>query len=404
MKKITIYSALLIIGLILSQYLPFLAGGHYTLLAEIIGILTLIGLAFIMIHVGYEFELDKSRLRDYGWDYAVAMTAAAFPWIFVSLYFIYIMLPAGFSNSWEVWSNTLLVARFAAPTSAGVLFSMLAAAGLSATWLFRKARILAIFDDLDTVLLMIPLTMMIVGPEWQLLMIVLIMTILLFLAWQFLHRLAIPVSWPWVLTYSLAIVTVTEIIYYASKSWNSQVPIHIEVLLPAFVLGCMMKRPAGQDPHMDDARDGHQEGPESSDEQNVSTIISAIFIFLVGLNMPSVLDNENGPLAPADNLLANQPLPGTGMLLLHVLLVTLLSNLGKMYPAFCYRREASRKERLALAIGMWPRGEVGAGILIIALGYGMSGPLVTVAALSLALNLILTGVFIWLIKRLIGNE
>ena len=26
-----------------------------------------------------------------------------------------------------------------------------------ATWLFRKARILAIFDDLDTVLLMIPL-------------------------------------------------------------------------------------------------------------------------------------------------------------------------------------------------------------------------------------------------------
>jgi hypothetical protein len=32
---------------------------------------------------------------------------------------------------------------------------------------FRKARVLAIFDDLDTVLLMIPLKMMIVGLRWQ---------------------------------------------------------------------------------------------------------------------------------------------------------------------------------------------------------------------------------------------
>lgn len=40
---------------------------------------------------------------------------------------------------------------------------MLAAAGLSATWLFAKAHILAIFDDVDTVLLMIPLLMLIVG-------------------------------------------------------------------------------------------------------------------------------------------------------------------------------------------------------------------------------------------------
>jgi Kef-type K+ transport system membrane component KefB len=89
------------------------------------------------------------------------------------------------------------------------------------------------------------------------------------------------------------------------------------------------------------------------------------------------------------------------MLLLHILFVTLLSNLGKMYPAFCYRREANWKERLGLAIGMWPRGEVGAGILVIALGYGISGPIVTVAALSLTLNLILTGVFILMVKRLI---
>jgi hypothetical protein len=34
-----------------------------------------------MIHVGYEFEIDRSRLRSYAVDYGVAATAAAVPWI-----------------------------------------------------------------------------------------------------------------------------------------------------------------------------------------------------------------------------------------------------------------------------------------------------------------------------------
>jgi Kef-type K+ transport system membrane component KefB len=401
MKKVLYFSILLVIGLIGSQILPAVSGTLFPWLSEIISILTLIGLAFIMIHVGYEFEIDKSNLRVYGWDFVVATTAAVLPWIFTALYFMYFMLPPASSGSGDAWSNVMLVSLFAAPTSAGILFSMLAAAGLSATWLFRKARILAIFDDLDTVLLMILLSMIIIGPEWQLLLVVLIMAALFYLAWRFLHLWTIPVIWPWVLIYSVAIVTVTEVIYYTSKSWNSQVPIHIEVLLPAFVLGCIMKRPGGHDPHHDDARDGHQEGPEDAGEQQVSTIISAVFIFLVGLNMPSIFNGGNLLTIPQTNLLATQPMPGIGILLLHILLITLLSNLGKMYPALCYRREANRKERLGLAIGMWPRGEVGAGILVIALGYGISGPIVTVAALSLALNLILTGIFIWLVKRLI---
>lgn len=71
-----------------------------------------------------------------------------------------------------------------------------------------------------------------------------------------------------------------------------------------------------------------------------------------------------------------------------------------MFPAFCYRREAHWRERLACAIGMWPRGEVGAGVLIISLSYGIGGPIVTVAMLSLALNLLLTGVFIYAVKKL----
>jgi Kef-type K+ transport system membrane component KefB len=88
----------------------------------------------------------------------------------------------------------------------------------------------------------------------------------------------------------------------------------------------------------------------------------------------------------------------------HVLALTGLANLGKMVPALCYRREAHWKARLALAIGMWPRGEVGVGVLIVSLGYGLGGPMITAAMLSLALNLVLTGAFILLVQWLVAGE
>jgi Kef-type K+ transport system membrane component KefB len=182
-------------------------------------------LAFIRIHVGYEFEIDKSKLKEYGWDYVVAATAA-FPWLFCAAYFVFVLAPPETWRSWDLWTDSLLTARFAAPTSAGVLFSMLAAAGLATSWVFKKARVLAIFDDLDTVLLMIPLKMLIVGLKWQLAVLVPIMAVQLWLAWKYL----------------------------------------VEVLIPAFVLGCLMSRPRGQDPHLDASRQGHQEGPESPEE------------------------------------------------------------------------------------------------------------------------------------------
>lgn len=51
---------------------------------------------------------------------------------------------------------------------------------------------------------------------------------------------------------------------------------------------------------------------------------------------------------------------------------------------------------------MWPRGEVGAGVRVASLAYGIAGPMVAVAALSLALNLVLRCGFIWAVKRLIA--
>jgi Kef-type K+ transport system membrane component KefB len=385
MKKVFLFSILLIAGMVLSQTGAVLGVPG---IGAAVRLLTMVCLSFIMIHVGYEFEIDRTRLRSYAVDYGVAATAAAFPWLFCAAWFVLAMHPAAEHWTWSTWSNSLLAGRFAAPTSAGILFSMLAAAGLSATWLFRKARVLAIFDDLDTVLLMIPLKMMIVGARWQLAVIVLVMAAQLAIAWRWLRKVHAPISWPWVLSYAGAIALVSEGIYILSKQLDEVVPIHIEVLLPAFVLGCVLARPAGADPHRDDAREGHQEGPESSREQWVSTMVSAIFMVLVGLSMPRIGGNET----------VWRPL------ILHTLVLTALANLGKMFPIFCYRKEVTLRQRLALCIGMWPRGEVGAGVLVVSIGYGVGGAIAGAATMSLALNLLLTVVFILIVKRLIASS
>ena len=128
-----LFSVLLLIGLAGSQWLPRVMGPGYAAAGDMIRMLTMVGLAFIMIRVGYEFDIDKGNLRQYGWDYVVAFTAASFPWILVTLYFVFVLLPAETWGTLAAWQETLLAGRFAAPTSAGVLFSMLAAAGLGST-------------------------------------------------------------------------------------------------------------------------------------------------------------------------------------------------------------------------------------------------------------------------------
>ena len=73
---------------------------------------------------------------------------------------------------------------------------------------------------------------------------------------------------------------------------------------------------------------------------------------------------------------------------LHVVAVSLLSNLGKLVPLFFYR-DRKLSERLALSVGMFTRGEVGAGVIFIALGYNLGGPALVVSVLTLVLNLAL---------------
>lgn len=422
MRNIVLFSTFLLAGLVLSQLLPaFIPADSYADFAHAVRVLTTVALGFVMIRVGYEFDIDKSRLGTYAWDYVVAATSATFPWIFVAVYFVFVFSDA---VSAQAWKESLLASRFAAPTSAGLLFSMLVAGGLAATWMYRKIRVLAIFDDLDTVLLMIPLKMMLVGWKWQLVVVVAPMFLLLWAAWRYLHRVRIPISWPWVMGYSVAITLVAEVIYVSSKLIDEVVPIHIEVLLPAFALGCMMVRKKRS---IGGARVDVVESPV---ERRVALIVSTVFMVLVGLSMPAIVgiagpsaevnvidrkvvdayivpgpgDSEAGFVPhPGRSPGLESPAMGPGWIALHVIVVTLLANLGKMFPLFCYRKEAHWKERLALAVGMFPRGEVGAGVLIISISYGIGGPMITVAMLSLALNLLLTGFFIVAVRKLLGG-
>jgi hypothetical protein len=291
---------------------------------------------------------------------------------------------------------------------------MLAAAGLSETWLYEKARILAIFDDLDTILLFIPLKIFLLSMNLQLVIVVLVILALVWVVWKYVHVLKLPVTWPWVMLYSAIIVAVSEGISRGSKIICDTVPVNVEVLLLAFVLGCILARAPAR--RADDASQAAQAGPESPQEQLVTTIVSACFMALAGLSMPQIGGHSlaqahaattaalNYEGVPSDVLVRKEQFPGWGILAIHVLAITVLSNIGKMFPALCYRREASRRERLALAIGMFPRGEVGAGMLVLALSYGIAGPALSVAVLSLALNLLCSGLFVLVIKRLVAPK
>ena len=385
MKKVLSFSVLLIVGLLLSQTLPTVMGeGAYGSLSEVVTIMLGTCLAFIMINVGREFEVDKSNMRSYAKDYVVAMLAAAAPWILIAVYYIFFLLPTEYWGSGDAWKETLLLSRFAAPTSAGILFSMLAALGLQQRWIYRKIQVLAIFDDLDTILLMIPLQIAMIGMRWQMGVILFIVVGLLWFGWRKMSTYKLPQQWWMILIYAVLVFGFTHIIYILTKqNLGAENALHIEVLLPAFVLGMVIRR-------------NHN---ESKGDERATTAISLLFMLLVGMSMPNISASAN---TTGESIMAAQPMLPWGTIALHVLAVTVLSNVGKLVPMLFYRNH-SVKERLALSIGMFTRGEVGAGVIFIALGYNIGGSALLISVLTLVVNLILTGGFVLIVKRLAIN-
>jgi len=384
MKKVLSFSLMLIVGLVLSQTLPGVMGDSYAGLSDAVYMLLGCCLAFIMINVGREFELDKSNVGSYVKDYCVAMLAAAAPWLLIAVYYIFFLLPPEFWGSGAAWKETLLLSRFAAPTSAGILFSMLAALGLQQRWIYRKIQVLAIFDDLDTILLMIPLQIVMIGLHWQMGVILFVVVGLLYFGWKKMSCFKMRQEWWAIMIYAVLVFGLTHVIYVVTEHlFGHDDALHIEVLLPAFVLGMVIKR----------------EHCESKNDERITTAISLFFMLLVGMSMPQISASVN---SAGQSIMASQPMPSWGVIALHVLAVSVLSNVGKLVPMLFYRNH-SIKERLALSIGMFTRGEVGAGVIFIALGYNIGGAALLISVLTLVLNLILTGGFVLIVKRLAIN-
>ena len=385
MKKVLSFSVFLLLGLIVSQFLPSFAGEHFHTVKTVTDSLLYVCLAFIMINVGRDFDLDKKRWKSYAKDYLVAMIAAAMPWLLIALYYIFVLFPSTQWGNGELWKETLLLSRFAAPTSAGILFTMLAALKLKSSWMYKKIQVLAIFDDLDTILLMIPLQIAMIGMKWQMAAILIVVIALIVFGWKKMDHYKMKQDWKAILIYSVLVIVFTQGIYPMTEYYlGEHEGVHIEVLLPAFILGVVMKTR-----HID-----------SKVEENVATGISYIFMFLVGVSMPQFIGVDMSSMAGGEhNLVGSLPMMSWGTIAFHVVMVSLLSNIGKLMPLAFYR-DRKFSERLALSVGMFTRGEVGAGVIFIALSYGLGGPLLLISVLTIVLNLILTGGFVLIVKKL----
>ncbi len=366
MQKVFAYSLLMILGIFISQVFDL------SKVSPLLKFMTIVVLGYIMIEVGLEFTIEKHKIKSYGKDFLIASTAAAFPWILCSVYF------------WAYFdinlSQAAIIGRFAAPTSAGVLFTMLAAAGLATTWVYKKARILAILDDLDTILLIVPLQMVHLGFDTNAFFLLVLIAAMLYVGYRYLHQFKLPTTRPWLLTYAFILASVTELFAQATL-------INIEILLPSFILGCVLYNSHSDQNSLIKRLGNFFKESEIAFEKKFDAILKFAYMFLVGCTLPKI---SLGTTSLA-------------FLAFHTLLLTFLSNLGKLYPMFCYKKEASLRERAALSVALWPRGEVGAGILIISANYTIAPIVLQLAQLSLALNLTLTGLFIyiviWILRR-----
>lgn len=256
---------------------------------------------------------------------------------------------------------------------------------LQKSWIYEKAQTLAIFDDLDTIILMVPLQVAMIGEfNWQMLAMLVAIFGMFFVGWRYMSRFKMAQNWYAIFTYAVLVYGSTMLIYTVTKHFfGDKGAVHIEVLLPAFIFGMIIKN-------------RHIGGKV---EARVSTIVSVVFMLLVGMSMPLIDFDATASVGESASLISTIPMMSGGEIALHVLVVTILSNLGKLAPMLFYR-DHSLTERLALSVGMFARGEVGAGVIFIALGYNIGGPILLISILTLVLNLILTIGFVYIVKKL----
>jgi len=183
-------------------------------------------------------------------------------------------------------------------------------------------------------------------------------------AYFFLHKVHNPVAWPWVMAYAGGITGLSEVVYQGSKLIDESVTIHIVVILPAFVLGCVMVYPkanAGESLESGDSYNGC-DAIDTPQERHVVTLVAAFFMVLVGLSMSMIpigdsetrvgamteqieptLHGAGAPTAEAaaaktgaaqqtGRVTAVQPPMSWAQIVMHVLIITIISNIGKLFP------------------------------------------------------------------------
>ena len=224
-----------------------------------------------------------------------------------------------------------------------------------------------------------------IGLHWQMGVILFVVIGLMWFGWKKMSTYQLRQDWWAILIYAIIVFGLTHIIYVITKHYfGADDALHVEVLLPAFVLGMVIKR----------------EHKSAKMDEGITTAISLLFMLLVGMSMPQISASAH---VTDGSIMSSQPMPSWGMIALHVLAVSVLSNVGKLVPMLFYRNHSIR-ERLALSIGMFTRGEVGAGVIFIALGYSIGGAALLISVLTLVFNLVLTGGFVLIVKRLVAKD
>merc|ERR1712137_936299 len=399
--KILVYSFLMCLGLAISQYIPQAEDDEFGFYVRLpAGI----ALSYIIVHVGLDFEIVKWRLPTYALDFFVATSAALVPLLVIFGYLKYVCGSHSLPPHWYVkdalgTSQGLLLSVFSAPTSAGMLISMMEAADLKHTWVFKKASMLAILDDIDSLVFIAFMRILAIpGESVDLAHFGPVITTvgLLMLAWFNIHKYVIPHSWPWVMAYAIIIGTCLWCVEGLTRSYPHNHWIFVvAVLIPSFTLGCLT-----YDPKMETSQSYKHIEIELSEkfiEQQeyidshapcMETFMGCAFMFFVGLSMPGL-----GALGHIH----------VSAVVFHVAMINILMLLGKLLICFFYSDETDRTQRLALGLAMCPRGDIGASVIIITI-QTLKGQInvayLGIVVLSVITNLVLSCFLIVYVKKL----
>ena len=93
---------------------------------------------------------------------------------------------------------------------------------------------------------MVPLKVIVVGLRWELSIDLGVVVLCFGLIWRYLHRLPLPCSWRWTMGYATAVAFVCEMTHIATSDpaldpADVIETVHLEVLLPAFTIGCVVR-------------------------------------------------------------------------------------------------------------------------------------------------------------------